>query len=197
MSHYFFRRGDILLHMGTSKFGSFVPEGMRPPGRKYKWPYTHVSWVVKDGEPAREPYAEIVEAANKVRRIALYPEHADDFVWCFRPMGIHPDVLELIAQDIEDRVGDPYGIFEIPAKWLDIKLFGGHIVTRWIPRVIWGANCDGLGAEVFEKYGHPIAGKPGWACTVNDIAEWMLARPSEYVVTWNGKVREYTGEVAC
>jgi hypothetical protein len=185
------RRGDVLLFRGGSKLGQFTMEGQRLPGQKYKWPYTHVALVVKDGHPASDPFAEIVEGASHVRRNTLFERHADDMVWCFRPVRVPEHTLELISRDIENRVGEPYSMFELLTKFIDTKAFGGRVITRWLTRPIWGSNCDGLIAEPFSKYGHPIAGKKPWACTPNDIADWLLRHPEDYIVPWNGYPREW------
>lgn len=185
------RRGDVLLFHSKSKLGRLVREGQRIPGQKYAPAVSHVALVVKSGEPAREPFAEIVEGSDKARRVRLFDKHADDFVWCYRPVMVPEYWLERAVRMVEARVGEPYSFFELPAKGIDNKLFGGRVVVRWATRIIWGANCDGLVAEPFARVGYPISQRAAWACTPADIEALFLANRGAFPCTWSGFPKEY------
>jgi hypothetical protein len=121
----------------------------------------------------------------------MYEKHANDHVWCYRPLPVPAGALEHIVRSIEGRVGEPYSFFELPARWIDNKLFRGRIVTRWLTKPIWGGVCSSVIAEEFERAGYPIAGRPGWAASPADIEALFLANPGEFPVTWCGYPREY------
>lgn len=190
MSHHFIRRGDVLLFRSASSLGRAVREGQRIPGQKYAPAVNHVGLVVRSGEPAREPYALIVEGASKVRRGTLYEHHADDFVWCYRPFLPAYD-LEAIVRSVEGRVGEPYSVLEMLTQLADHKLFRGRVVARWLTRPIWGSQCSTLVAEEFERAGHPIAERASWACAPADIERYFLDRPGRYVCAWSGFPRDW------
>lgn len=191
---HFLRRGDVLLFRSAKKLGPVVREGQRRPGQRYPPAVNHAAIVTRSGEPAIEPVAEIVEAAYPVvRRVALYPQHADDMVWSYRPLWIPSEDLEDIVRRIEARVGDPYPYLDLLTTGIDIKLFGGRPVTSWLTRWTWGSKCTGMVAEEFERRNrdHRITAERGWFATPAGIERWFLDRPRSFVCTWNGFPREW------
>lgn len=188
---YWIQRGDVVLFMSSSKLGAAVGEGQRKPGEKYQPPARHAAVVVEDGNPADEPSAVIVEAAYPfVRRVPLYPTHAADMVWCYRPVFIPPFDLEDIVRRIEARVGEPYPYLDLLTAGIDTKVFGGHPVTSWLTRVTWGSKCSSLVAEEFERRNrvYRISKERGWFATPAGIQRWVTAteRRGAYPVPWNG-----------
>lgn len=170
--------GDIFLTKGSNWVSRAIRFFSRTGGES-RTEVNHAGVVISYGTYES---ATIVEANSTVvkRTMGAYRRMKNTEVAIFRPVNRDEYVLETIALKANSYVGRKYGYLKIVAHFLDWCL-GGRYFFRRFARMDRYPICSWVVSYSYDAV-HMDFGVPPWAASPDDIWDYCLSHPEEFVL---------------